>query len=264
MKNLLLTSVILTAALQPTKADAEPISYNDIVVLEIRATDLGLKIKSDAEYQKNLKLRKVFRKKIIEFLPKITQSARFVLIDMWFPDLIDQKLDKQLASIFIENKNLTVAEGDYNWNEHTNAFFSKHILETGHIFIDYTSDFEFGFYMNICTHWPLFYEPLSKCPKAAIRRHIALIAAEGFLGYKLAHPDSGAYVWQRAQMVPFKRISLTDYKSNPEQINGKLVLFISRSTDDVDLHKWQGKYYITGSEILANVILGFARQFPRR
>ena len=252
---LILISIILLDSLH-----AAPMSFQDIVIVEISAKDLGLKIKSESAYHKNPKHRTQFRQANIEFLREAIPRARFIFIDMWYPDLLENDTDTALSEVLRTGKNLTLSGiGNFEGKtELTHPLFKGSVAEVGHIFFYNDNPKLFQFPPILCSDPQFQLHQIEQCPENAKIRHVAIIAAEGYLDKRLKHEKKGTYDVPKSAFSRFLRISLAEFKADPDYINDKLVILINKPLPHMDVHKTIKNKKLTGSEIIAEMILIFA------
>jgi len=256
------TLIICTALFLAQKI--EPMSAEDIIIVEVTAKDVGLTIKSESTYNRNLEQRTKFRRADIGFLQDAFPRARFIFVDMWFPDLLNNETDAELSKILQNNSNVTMSgigihEGMF---ELTHPEFKNSVPEVGHIFF-YTNDPKvLKIPPILCSDNQYAFYDLDKCPTRSRLRHVAIIAAEGFLRTRLKHDVNVTYNVPREDFGRFKRINLSEYKASPGLINDKLVILVNKPTPSSDTHKITKKRKLSGSEIMAELILMFSKLLP--
>lgn len=254
--------LIVTFSLNPVQAT--PMSFKDIVIVEISAKDLGLKIRSESEYYRSLKYRTLFRQANIDFLREAIPRARFILIDMWYPDLLNNDTDKGLLEILRSSKNITMSGiGKFrNKTELAHPLFRSAVTEVGHIFMYDDDPKVFQVLPVLCGAPQLYFDQVEQCPENSKLRHVSIIAAEGYLSQRLKHANKGTYNIPREYFSEFLRISLTEFQADPAYIEDKLVILINKPLPHMDVHKTIKGKTLTGSEILAELILLFANNLP--
>ena len=236
---------------------ARDLEYDDILIVEIRAKDLGLKIKSDAAYQKNVAQRSMFRKALADFISEANTRAGFILVDAWFPDLFNNDSEKALLEALRSRPNITIGGGSRPDKEYTHPVFKATVPRVGHV-LYYGDDPKTVTFFNVyCSDWENPVRSIANCPPDKKEPDIALIALEGFLGEKLSYPEDGFLEIPRNLIMEFPRISYTEFKKNPAIVADKLVIVVNKSTPSADMHKLIKGKKISGSELIATSIFAY-------
>lgn len=188
---LIFLSSCMTAYQLSAEVSQETMDFVDsILIVEISGADLGISVRNDEEYQRNPELRIQGRKAISEAIELSVASARYVILNICFPDRLDDATDQALAKILKSSKKITLLSGSRSHREYTEDLFAKSVPEMGH-FIFFADDPKFlKFNHTVCDDWELNLFAGSLCPAGHLIRNIALIGLEGYFGNKLLNPHN--------------------------------------------------------------------------
>lgn len=245
---------------------ARPIKPEEIIIVEITAEDVGLKVKSAEEYDTNRSHRDSFRRVSADFLTLAQKKAKFILVDMWYPDLLDMPSDESIMTALRISSNITIAAGGpfKKKYEKTHQKIAATISEMGHILLNAEDAFSFVFYPSLCAEnndWPTTKHP---CPEKFLQKHIALIAAEKYLGVELSFKRGSYFEIPRIFFKKFQRITYSDFKRTPKIIEGKLVILINKPLPSMDMFDIPNQEKLSGSEILAMMVILYSKYFPEK
>jgi len=204
IERILISIFLAISAIGPTFS--RDLVYEDILIVEIRAADLNLKVKSDAAFQKNVEQRSKFRKAIADFISEANSRARFIIVDAWFPDMIDEDSDKTLLTALKSNPNITVGGGSKRDKEYTHPLSKAAVPRVGHLIYYHLDPKNLVFFAVYCSDWENPKRPLAVCPAEKKEPDIALIALEGFLGEKLKYSENGFIEIPRDLIIEFPQI----------------------------------------------------------
>ncbi len=242
---------------------ARDLDYDDILIVEIRATDLGLKIKSNAAFQKNMAQRSIFRKAMADFILAANTRARFILVDAWFPDLFNNDSEKALLEALRSKPNITIGGGSRPDKEYTHPIFKAAVPRVGHLLYYGSDPKTVTFFSTYCSDWENPKLP-ADCPPDKKEPDIAIIALEGFLDEKLSYSEASNIEIPRDLIMEFPRVSYTEFKKNPEIVKDKLVIMVTKSTPNADMHTLVKGKKISGSELVASSILAYYYAFRKK
>ena len=255
--------LILQLAILILPLSAEQLRRDDIIIVEITAQDLGLKIHSMQSYHENPELRGKFRKATADFILAAATKARFLMLDIWYSDLLGSPVDQELIKAISSTKKITLASAGFYKNkiEPTLRDFREAVPELGHVLLNDRE--QAVFYVNpvLCADGADYNTSPTECAPERRERHIGLVAAEGFLGKKLKHPTDGSFKFPRHYFRGFKRITYSKFMQDTDLINDKLVIVVVKPMANLDMHKITKGKKITGSEILAETVLIYANNF---
>ena len=245
---------------------ARPINPQEIIIVEITSQDVGLELKSEEEYDTNRLYRHAFRTASAEFLNIAQRKSKFVLIDMWYPDLLDMPSDESLLAALNLAPNITFAAGGPYKQKYEKSLskFAEAIPEMGHILMNGEDPSVFYFFPTLCTEdsdWPNNKYP---CPEKFQQKHIALLAAEKYLQVEFSFEPGGIFQVPRKQFKRFRRVNYSSFKKNPRVIDNKLVILINKPLPDTDMFEIPGQAKISGSEILAMMIVFYSKYFSEK
>ncbi|AFM14151.1 hypothetical protein [Turneriella parva] len=265
MKLTFLKAPTLLALMISTLA-AKPIKPQDIIIVEITSQDVGVRLKSVEEYDTNRLVRHAFRTASAEFLRRAQGKSKFILIDMWYPDLLEMPSDESLLAALKLSPRITFASGGpHNQRfEKSLSHFAEAIPEMGHILLNAEDPSVFFFFPTLCTEdsdWPANKHP---CPVKFQQKHIALLAAEKYLGIELSFEPGSIFWVPRNEFKRFHRITYSSFKKNPKVIDNKLVILISKPFPHTDMFDIPGRGRISGSEILAMMIVFYSQDLSAK
>ncbi|MDX1960679.1 MAG: hypothetical protein SFU98_19055 [Leptospiraceae bacterium] len=246
--------------------EARPIESEEIIVVDITSKDIGLDLKSQEEYFKNRFHRDAFRLAMADFLDIAHNKAKFIVIDMWFPDLINLPGEEALMKKLKLSTNVTIASGGIYKQKYeiTHPKFATLVQEMGHILLNADDPEHLIFSPTLCGVGTNLPSPKLPCAKHLLQKHIALLAAEKYLGKELLFEPGDYVVMNRENFKPFLRINFSTFKKNPKIIQDKLVILINRPFPNIDMFKIHGKKNISGSEILAMMIVFYSVKLPEK
>ena len=265
MKLTLLKILLLFAILDSTLI-AKPIRPEKIIIVEITPKDVGIYPKSIEEYHSNQAYRDSFRRASADFLMLAQKNAKFILVDMWYPDVLDMPSDESLLTALRLSSNITFAAGGPHKQKYEKSHpkFVEAVPEIGHILFNDDNPLTFAFWPTLCAEgadWPTTKHP---CPKQFLQKHIALLAAEKFLGVELFFEPGGFFEIPRNYSKRFRRITYSDFKKSPKVTEGKLVILINKPLPNVDMFDIPGQKRISGSELLAMMVVLYSEYFTEK
>ena len=156
-----------------------------------------------------------------------------------------------------------MAAGNRNEKELTDPKFFQAMPELGHFHSKSFDSNTKSFPTVLCINSSFAWVPVEDCAESDKYRHISLIAAEGFLGYKLDYAVTDVFDIKRKDFLRLRRMNFTEFKKDPAKIQNKLVIVQTKSAPSVNWFRMIGKKRFTGAELIGNAILMFSK-LPRK
>jgi|JI10StandDraft_1071094.scaffolds.fasta_scaffold554791_1 hypothetical protein len=271
MKQIFQIICVLVAINTILFAQNRKINRDDIVIVLLTGNDIN---KSFATEEEALTNRALFAHQMTTFIQYARKHAKFLVIDNFFQKYVKTDSDDLIVGALKQNKNVTLPAVQFipNKNIHlrTPPEFLDSVPLAGHG-IGYRADPPTGqktplkyYYIPgfFCDRDSGDFFVLENCNKKDLRKHTAIIAAEGFLGEEINAPLDIAYWLPLETLENFQTYTTKEFEKDKTLIHKKIVIYQKRALPTVDVLKRSDGSCISGAEILANLILIFSQDFP--
>ena len=252
-------------------AQNRQINREDIVIVLLTGNDINKSFATEAEALTN---RALFAPKMTTFIQYASKHAKFLVIDNFFQKYIKSDSDDLIVGALKQNTNVTLPAVQYLSNKNillrTATEFLAGVPHAGHG-VGYRANPPTGQKSQL----KYYYIPgyfcdtdsgdfflLDKCRKKELKKHTAIIAAEGFFGKEINPPLDIAYWLPLETLENFKTYTMKEFENDKSLVHKKIVIFQKRALPTVDVLKRSDGSNISGAEILANLILIFSQDFP--
>ena len=250
--------------------EAGRIKREDIIIVHLTGSDIGKTFSSE---EGAFKERALFGPKMAEFIEYAGKHARFLIIDNFFSKYEKSDHDDLIVSALKSTKRVTLPAIQYvspqNLKLRTPREFLTSVPYAGHGAgaranpptgekTELTYYYVPGYF---CDGTSAEFIPVEKCEKTNLRKHTAMLAVEGFLNVSL-HPSIDIAYWLPLETFEsFKTYTVKEFEANKGIIHNKLVIFQKLPLATTNTFKKADGKFISGSEILANLIMLFSDEF---